>query len=99
MNEKEKDFTKPWVDPDDVPELTDEFFAKGKKLVGDTKVADEVFRDAVKIAKRGRPRKDAPKLPVSIRLSQEVVEYFRSTGTGWQTRMDQVLREYVDSHR
>jgi len=28
-----------------------------------------------------------------------VVDYFRSTGKGWQTRMDEVLKEYVVSHR
>lgn len=49
--------------------------------------------------KGGRPRSPHPKQPVSIRLSPEVVEYFRSTGKGWQTRMDEVLREYVASHR
>lgn len=49
--------------------------------------------------KGGRPRSPHPKRPVSIRLSPEVVEYFRSTGKGWQTRIDEVLREYVASHR
>lgn len=49
--------------------------------------------------KGGRPRSPLPKRPISIRLSPEVVEYFRSTGKGWQTRMDEVLREYVASHR
>jgi uncharacterized protein (DUF4415 family) len=32
---------------------------------------------------------------VSVRYSVEVVEYFRSTGDGWQSRMDGVLRDYV----
>ena len=44
---------------------------------------------------RGRPRSDNPKLLVSVRYSREVVEYFESTGAGWQTRMDSVLRAYV----
>jgi uncharacterized protein (DUF4415 family) len=44
---------------------------------------------------RGRPKSQNRKLLVSVRYSSEVVEYFKSTGEGWQTRMDGVLREYV----
>ena len=46
-------------------------------------------------ALRGRPKSESPKLLVSVRYSPEVVTYFRSTGEGWQARMDGVLREYV----
>lgn len=46
-------------------------------------------------ALRGRPKSPSRKLLVSIRYSPEVVAYFRSTGDGWQSRMDQVLRRYV----
>jgi uncharacterized protein (DUF4415 family) len=44
---------------------------------------------------RGRPKSENPKQLVSVRYSQEVLVYFRSTGDGWQSRMDGVLREYV----
>jgi len=44
---------------------------------------------------RGRPKSINKKLLVSIRYSPEVVAYFRSTGDGWQARMDGVLRTYV----
>ena len=46
-------------------------------------------------ALRGRPRSDSKKLLVSVRYSPEVLNYFKSTGAGWQARMDGVLREYV----
>lgn len=46
-------------------------------------------------ALRGRPKSESPKQLVSVRYSQEVLAYFRSTGDGWQSRMDGVLREYV----
>lgn len=49
-------------------------------------------------ALRGRPKSDNKKLLVSVRYSQEVVEYFKSTGEGWQSRMDGVLRQYVARH-
>lgn len=46
-------------------------------------------------ALRGRPEAKTKKQLVSIRYSPEVLAYFRSTGQGWQSRMDGVLREYV----
>lgn len=47
---------------------------------------------------RGRPKSANPKILLSVRYSQNVVEYFKSTGEGWQARMDKVLREYVERH-
>jgi len=47
---------------------------------------------------RGRPKSENKKLLVSVRYSPEVVAYFKSTGEGWQSRMDGVLREYVERH-
>jgi len=49
-------------------------------------------------ALRGRPKSENKKLLVSVRYSPEVVEYFKSTGEGWQSRMDGVLRKYVTRH-
>ena len=47
---------------------------------------------------RGRPKLENKKLLVSVRYSPEVVAYFRSTGEGWQSRMDGVLQQYVARH-
>jgi len=49
-------------------------------------------------ALRGRPKSIATKQLVSVRYSPEVLAYFKSTGEGWQARMDGVLRDYVTSH-
>jgi len=49
-------------------------------------------------ALRGRPKSENKKLLVSVRYSPEVVAYFKSTGEGWQSRMDGVLRKYVERH-
>jgi uncharacterized protein (DUF4415 family) len=46
-------------------------------------------------ALRGRPKSESKKLLVSVRYSPEVVAYFKSTGEGWQARMDGVLQQYV----
>ena len=49
-------------------------------------------------ALRGRPKSATTKQLVSVRYSREVLAYFKSTGEGWQSRMDRVLREYVTRH-
>lgn len=47
---------------------------------------------------RGRPKATSKKLLVSVRYSPEVIDYFKSTGEGWQARMDGVLQRYVARH-
>lgn len=47
---------------------------------------------------RGRPKSENKKQLVSVRYSPEVLAYFKSTGDGWQSLMDSVLRQYVASH-
>jgi len=49
-------------------------------------------------ALRGRPKSSSTKQLVSVRYSPEVLTYFKSTGEGWQSRMDGVLKKYVTSH-
>jgi len=98
MNASMHDSKSTWVDPDDAPELTDAFFDKATPKIDGKPVSKDRVRTAFK-ARRGRPPIQSPKLPVSIRLSSEVVEYFRATGSGWQTRIDEALKEYVAAHR
>lgn len=47
---------------------------------------------------RGRPPQTLTKVPTSIRLDLRVVEAFKATGEGWQTRMNDVLFEYAQRH-
>jgi uncharacterized protein (DUF4415 family) len=51
-----------------------------------------------KVGIRG-PQKAPTKELISIRLSRDVVESFRSTGDGWQTRMDHALKEWLNTHQ
>ena len=44
---------------------------------------------------RGRPPSANRKQLVSVRYSPEVIDFFRATGEGWQSRMDGVLKRYV----
>jgi uncharacterized protein (DUF4415 family) len=38
------------------------------------------------------------KIEITLPLSSEVIEYFRATGKGWQSRIDEALREHVFYH-
>lgn len=49
---------------------------------------------AKKLGVRGR-QKAATKERISIRLSQDVVERFRATGQGWQSRIDFALKDWL----
>jgi uncharacterized protein (DUF4415 family) len=44
------------------------------------------------------PQKAPTKKSIAIRLSQDVVENFKSTGAGWQSRIDDALRKYLKEH-
>ena len=57
------------------------------------------LRAAVATRRTRGPNKRPTKEQVAVRYSPEVLAYFRATGTGWQTRMDEALREYVEQHR
>lgn len=75
-----------WTDPDDAPELTDEFFEQADEYVGE------------KLVRRGRPRSAEPKVAVTVRYDVEVLRRFRATGPGWQTRMNDALKDWLRSH-
>ena len=51
------------------------------------------------LVKMGRPIADNPKKAVSIRLSPDVLSSFKATGRGWQTRIDNALRDWLKEHR
>ncbi|HSV01501.1 MAG TPA: BrnA antitoxin family protein [Roseiarcus sp.] len=70
-----------WVDPDDAPRLTREWFGRAEHYHGD------------KLVRRGRPKSARPKEAVSLRLDPDVLEYFRKTGSRWQSRINEALRK------
>jgi uncharacterized protein (DUF4415 family) len=42
---------------------------------------------------------DRPKLPLNVRLDADVVEWFKSQGKGYQTRINAVLRSFYEAHK
>jgi uncharacterized protein (DUF4415 family) len=69
------------------PKWTKEDFAKAKPFA-------EIFPELAASIRRGRgPNKAPTKKLVSLRLSPDVLEHYRSKGPGWQTRIDETLRK------
>jgi len=69
----------------------------------DTAVANDpeaapIEARGLRLVRVGRPRKDNPKQSTTIRLPADVIAYFKLDGKGWQTRISNVLREYVSEH-
>ncbi|BDI03511.1 BrnA antitoxin family protein [Sphaerotilus microaerophilus] len=76
-----------WVDPDDAPELSDDLFARADEFQGS------------KLIRRGRPPTGMPSKQVTtIRLSPEVIDAFKATGAGRQTRIDAALKDWLKTH-
>lgn len=44
------------------------------------------------------PKKIASKVTTTIQLSPDVIAAFKATGTGWQTRIDAALKEWLQNH-
>ena len=74
-----------FIDPDDAPDLSSPEWRE--------KFARAPLREGDKIVRRGRPPSPSPKQMVSLRLDREIVTYFKIDGPGWQTRINDVLRE------
>lgn len=77
-------------DPDN-PELTD---AQMAELRPASEMTPEVY--AALVRRRG-PQKAPVKEQIALRLDQDVLERWRATGPGWQSRMGDVLRKAVEA--
>ena len=99
MNVKSQDLPKPWVDPDDAPELTNDFFEQGEWQIGDQLVSAQAGAAALREAlSRGRPKAQSTKQALTVRYDTEVIEAFKATGKGWQTRMNDALKDWLQTH-
>ncbi len=83
----------------EAPEASPEWFAKARpaseflqSIFGES-TADEMLKP-----KRGRPALAQTKEHVNIRLDADVLGAFKETGAGWQTRMNNALRDWLKNH-
>lgn len=89
--------TSKWADPDDAPELGPEFFAKAKKMVNGKEVGDVEFQAAKK--RMGRPPAAVKRPTLNMRIDPDVLEALKTSGRGWQTRVNDLLRADIESGR
>jgi uncharacterized protein (DUF4415 family) len=83
MSKSKKNIKSVWIDPDDAPELTDELFD-----------AAHVYKYGVLVRRgKGRPPSLTPKISQTLRIDSDILAAFKSTGAGWQTRMNEALRK------
>jgi uncharacterized protein (DUF4415 family) len=75
----------------DNPELTDEQLARMRPAKD--VLPPEFFKAIAEHRRsRGRPALERPKQVVSIRLDPDVVEKFKASGKGWQSRINEILK-------
>jgi len=80
----------PWIDPDDGPEWTEAHFRNAAVYIGGKliRAANGTWTNP-----GGRPVSENPKKQVTLRLDPDVIEKFRATGKGWQSRINAELRK------
>ncbi|MGH9652376.1 MAG: BrnA antitoxin family protein [Bryobacteraceae bacterium] len=96
MSRKKPD---PELIDDENPKITQEELRRARpaaevlpKYIGQ-KATDELLARG-----RGRPSKEDRKVNQTIRIDSEVLDAYRREGKGWQTRINQVLREHMPRH-
>ena len=87
---------------------------KGHKLIIPNDVEDKAINKGInqdndtyeldtkafkKLKKVGRPKLLVHKIPVSIRLDVEIVDGFKSLGKGWQSKINDVLAQYIEKNK
>ncbi len=77
---------------EDIPELTDEFFARARPF---REMHPEIAEALEKMRGQRGPQKSPVKERVGLRLDKHVVEHFRQTGPGWQSRINEILAQHV----
>jgi len=83
MQTKNTSTSAEWTDPDDAPELTEAMLDDAEFFHGDTFIRRG----------RGRPKSDAPKELISVRLDPDVLAKLREAGPGWQSQINALLRQ------
>lgn len=90
------------ADSDDAPLLTDAFFTGATWTIGDRVVSANEGQAAASVARqRGRPKgsmKATLKVPTTIRFDADILAALKASGRGWQTRVNEAMREWIKAH-
>jgi len=80
-----------WVDGEDAPRLTKRALATGTWRIGNEIAPREEV--AAVVRSRGRPAGSGTKASITIRLDVDVISAFKADGPGWQSRVNETLRQ------
>lgn len=61
-------------------------------------LTDAEWEQVKPLVRRGRPLGSGTKVQVTMRIDADVLERLKATGTGWQTRANDALRNWVKRH-
>ena len=101
MKTKPEHISKKDWDDIDIPELTEEDFANMRpaKEVLHELLPKEAAEALLTPKKTGRPKGSGTKKSITVRLDTDVLASFKETGQGWQTRMNNALRDWLKENR
>ncbi|SSW68505.1 BrnA antitoxin family protein [Achromobacter agilis] len=88
----------PKLKPGTIVPTREEDEAISRGIAADTDTYELGAADLKHMKKIGRPKAEVTKERITIRLSPDVLESFRATGNGWQTRVDAALRDWLKTH-
>ncbi len=72
----------------DIPELPEDFFIKG-----------QCYRNSTPVKRTTHDKqKKTAKSRLTIRLNNEVIDFFKNQGNGWQGSINDILQQHVDLH-
>jgi len=78
----------------EVRELTEEDF----KTAIPFSALPESLRDKLSAIKKRGPQKKPTKIPTTIRFDADVLAELKASGKGWQTRVNEAVRDWLKTH-
>jgi len=71
----------------------------GEAELADLRPAHEALPQVVRAFRRAKAAGRARKVQLTLRLDPDIIDFFRATGRGWQTRINAALRAHVERER
>ena len=62
-------------------------------------LSDAAFNRLKPMRGRGRPLGSGKKVQMTVRFDVEIIDTFKRTGEGWQTKMNDALKDWLKTHR
>jgi uncharacterized protein (DUF4415 family) len=81
------------------PQEDAEITAAGHLDADDAPLTEAQWQAARPLVRVGRPPSTRPlKVPTTIRFDADVLAALKASGKGWQTRVNEAMREWIKSH-